>query len=155
MFEVTGLLVFIIVIGAGLSYWDSPLRNRGRYTGPVFDPQRPLIRRAGAERIGMTGKQCYFCDQVTYGYSEWCGRCKRVSPQIPIAPVESSAYPVPPSPLASEGPPFPRLISLNTQTQTLRHDPAETATKVHPTSLSTATDPSPRGTRRVGGGAAS
>lgn len=154
MIEVTGLLVFIIVIGASLTYLDSPLRNRGRYSGPVFDPQKRLYHRAGA--VGYTGVKCPLCGVTTYGNSPRCGSCGRLNVSPRIARAESSAYPVPPSPLASEGPPFPRLISLNTQTQTLRHDPAETAAKVHPTSsLSTATDPSPRGTRRVGGGAAS
>jgi|SRR6185295_15485541 len=82
MIEITALLGVIVLVGTLLTWLDSPLRNHGRYSGRVFDPQRPVIRRAGAERVGMTGKVCYFCDAVTFGYSQYCGRCKRIGPDL-------------------------------------------------------------------------
>jgi hypothetical protein len=82
VFEVTAVLAVVVILGVLLAIVDAPPRNPARYSGRTFDPQRPVIRRAGAERVGMTGKVCYFCDAVTYGYSQWCGRCKRVNPDL-------------------------------------------------------------------------
>jgi len=88
--EVIGLLMVVVTVGTLLAYFDAPPRNPARYSGRVFDPQRPVVRRAGAERVGMTGKVCYFCDAVTYGFSQYCGRCKRVGPDLSGIRAEST-----------------------------------------------------------------
>jgi hypothetical protein len=153
--EVIGLLMVIITAGTLLTYLEAFPRNPARYSGRVFDPQRPVIRRAGAERIGMTGRVCYFCDAVTYGYSPYCGRCKRVGPDLSGIRTQSTArltlvestQPTP-SLLASKG-----LSSSGTPVTTTQpcDDRAATAHQLTASpSLSPASGP-PRGTRTGGG----
>ena len=90
MTEVVGILMVIVTVGVIGTLLDLPL-NPARYRGRTYDPNRPIIRRAGAERIGMTGKVCYFCDAVTFGYSQYCGRCKRIGPDLSGVRRESTA----------------------------------------------------------------
>jgi len=93
MFEVMALVGVIVGVGVvGVVVIEGPrLLNPSRYRGRTFDPNRPVVRRAGAERVGMTGKVCYFCDAVTFGYSQYCGRCKRIGPDLSGIRTESTA----------------------------------------------------------------
>lgn len=87
--EVLAMLALIVFIGTVLTYWDSPLRNRGRYSGRTFDPQRPVIRRAGA--VGYTGKKCELCGMTTFSnFGDRCGACGRTFSKTYVAPTEST-----------------------------------------------------------------
>ena len=81
MIELIGLLGLVVGVCALLAWFESPRSNRARYSGRVFDPQRPVIRRAGAERVGAngTGRICAACGAYTWGLSDACGRCGRRS----------------------------------------------------------------------------
>lgn len=69
-------------------------RIRGRrYRGRTYDPQRPVIQRAGASRIGWSGRICHFCETVTYGQSDRCGKCHRLPVHLPVAPTEPKRLP--------------------------------------------------------------
>lgn len=86
--EVLALLGVIIVVGTVLAWLEAPPRNPARYSGPVYDPQRPVIRRAGA--VGWTGKKCPLCGQTTWGNSDRCGACGRLNVSPPAVRTEST-----------------------------------------------------------------
>ena len=87
--EVWAVLAVIVVTGTLLAYFDAPTRNRARYSGPVFDPQRPVIRRAGA--VGYTGKKCELCGMTTFSnYGDRCGACGRSFAKPLVARSEST-----------------------------------------------------------------
>lgn len=87
------ILMGIIVGGCVLiAYFDAPPRNKARYSGLVYDPQRPVIRRAGA--VGYTGRKCPLCGATTFSnFSDRCGACGRLNRRPPVVRTESSAYP--------------------------------------------------------------
>jgi hypothetical protein len=87
--EVIAVLALIVFVGVMLAWFDSPLRNRGRYSGPVYDPQRPVVRRAGA--VGYTGVKCPLCFATTFGNSPRCGKCGRLNVQPRVVRTESTA----------------------------------------------------------------
>ena len=88
MTEVLGLLMVIVTTGTLLMYLDRPERNRSRYSGLVYDPQRPVIRRAGA--VGWTGRTCPLCGETTFGnYNDRCGACGRFNKNLPVIPIEA------------------------------------------------------------------
>ncbi len=67
------------------------LRSR-RFQGRAYDPNRPVMRRAGAVRVGMTGRVCHACGAITWGLSDRCGRCHLpTSSSSPQVAVERSA----------------------------------------------------------------
>jgi hypothetical protein len=71
-------VLFGIIIGFSvlLAWLDSPLSNAARYRGRTFDPQRPVIRRAGVVRGNGIGRVCATCGAMTYGWSGRCGKCQ-------------------------------------------------------------------------------
>jgi hypothetical protein len=87
--EVVGVLMVIVTVGTLLMYFDAPPRNRARYSGRTFDPQRPVIRRAGA--VGYTGRLCPLCGKTTFGNSDRCGACGRLNARPPVIPIEAKA----------------------------------------------------------------
>jgi hypothetical protein len=88
--EVIGILMVIVTVGTLLMYLDLPPRNKARYSGLVYDPQRPVIRRAGA--VGYTGRTCPLCGEVTFSnYNDRCGACGRLNVHQPVIPVEAKA----------------------------------------------------------------
>lgn len=108
MIEVVAVLMVIVTAGTIGALFNIPL-NPARWRGRTYDPNRPVVRRAGAERVGMTGKFCHFCEAVTFGYSSRCGRCHRLPVHFPAVPTESTVrltlVEAPPSsPLTAESP---------------------------------------------------
>jgi hypothetical protein len=79
--EVLVLLAVIVGVGTLLTWLEAPVRNHGRYSGPVYDPQKPLIRRAGA--VGNSGRKCHFCGVTTFGLGDRCGKCGRLAVVLP------------------------------------------------------------------------
>jgi hypothetical protein len=94
MIEVLVVLAIPVGIVTLLAYFE-PRREGPRYSGKVYDPSPRPVRRAGAVRVGMTGRMCEFCQISTFGYSSRCGRCHRLPVHLPIAPVESTVHPLP------------------------------------------------------------
>lgn len=124
--EATAVLALITALGLLLAVMEAPPRNPARYSGPVYDPQRGAIRRAGA--VGYTGRKCPLCGQTTFGNSDRCGACGRLNIPAPVAPYEStkllSLHPARPSLVASESP-FSDARPRSTPT---RHDLPAAAT---------------------------
>lgn len=92
------LIVFCVLLVGITDALVHRIRGR-RYSGRVFDPREAAARadvrtrHVGAERVGITGHVCHFCDAVTFGLSSRCGRCGRLPVALPSVPVESSAFP--------------------------------------------------------------
>lgn len=79
MIEAIAVLLVPLVIGTLLLH-----RARGRrFQGRAYDPNRPVIQRAGAVRVGMTGRMCPYCGVATFGWSDRCGKCHRVPTSDP------------------------------------------------------------------------
>lgn len=72
--EVVLILGIPLGICTALAYLEAPRRRQQR-SGRTYDPQRPVIRRAGAVHVGLTGRMCSRCGIATFGWSERCGKC--------------------------------------------------------------------------------
>ena len=121
--EVMGVLAIVCVLCLLLAIVDAPPRNPARYSGPVYDPQRPVIRRAGA--VGWTGRICPLCNVTTYGNSDRCAKCGRMNAAIPLIRTEHSArmaVPLTPSPASEVPPRTPNVSTLP------RHDTGDGVT---------------------------
>lgn len=89
--EVMGVLAIVVALSLVLAIMDAPPRNPARYSGSVYDPQRPVVRRAGA--VGWTGRICPLCNVTTYGQSDRCGKCGRMNTSVPLVRTESTKRP--------------------------------------------------------------
>ena len=134
--EVLAVLAFVTTLGLLLALMEAPPRNPARYSGSVYDPQRPVIRRAGA--VGWTGRKCPLCHETTYGLSDRCGKCGRLNVSVPLVRTEHTARlsltQSRPSLLASEASPSSRTPDASSP----RHDPAATASTSSASSSATA-----------------
>lgn len=86
--EVMGVLAIVVALSLLLAIVDAPPRNPARYSGRIFDPQRPVLRRAGAVDIG--GRVCPLCQATTFGWSTRCGKCGRLNVQPRAVRTEST-----------------------------------------------------------------